>query len=277
MKIQNLCIIAGSGNLPLYALTEALKRNQEKKMQIYVYVLDEDNKELLQSIEENKVAFRKISLGKFDEVLKKLKADKVTHVLFIGKVQKKNILKGIRFNLKTLMLLRKLKDWNDKSIFNLIAEELKKIKIEILKQELFLQSLLCTPGLYSKQKPSKSELTDINYGMEFAKKIAWLDIGQTVIVANKTLLAVEAIEGTDEAIKRACMYAVKNTAVVCKAIRKGQDTRFDVPTVGLHTIETMRQNACRILAVEAGHTFVVNQEQFFKKINEYKMVFMALS
>ena len=196
--------------------------------------------------------------------------------MVIGKVHKKSLFKGFKFNLKTLLLLRKIKDWNDKSIFELVASEFKKINIEILEQDVFLKSLLCKPGIYSKKKPTKAQQSDINYGMDFARKIASLDIGQTVVVANKTLLAIEAIEGTDETIKRGCQYAYKSPAVVCKAIRKNQDTRFDVPTVGLDTLEAMRHGGCYILAIDANHTFVADQEKFFKKVNEYRMVFVSV-
>ena len=119
-------------------------------------------------------------------------------------------------------------------------------------------------------------MEDIRYGMNFARIIAALDIGQTVVVANKTLLSIEAIEGTDEAIKRGASFAHNKNPVVCKVMRKNQDTRFDVPAVGLHTLEIMRKNNCRVLAIEAGHTFVVCQKTFFKKVNEYRMVFLSM-
>lgn len=173
-------------------------------------------------------------------------------------------------------MLKSIKDWNDKSIFNLVYQEFKKTGIEILDQKSFLKSLLCAPGIYSKRKPAKSELDNIEFGMNYAKKIAALDIGQTVVVANKTILSVEAIEGTDEAIKRGGAFARNKAGVVCKAMYKNQDTRFDVPAVGLQTLESMRASGCNVLAIEAKNTFVIDREKFIKKINDYKMVFAAV-
>jgi len=272
LKIKNLCIIAGAGDLPVYALDEAVKRN----IPFRVYVLDDTNEALIKSLESLKTDWQKISLGRFDEILKKLRADQITHAMIVGKVSKKNFLSSISFNMKTLAILKKAKNFNDASLFELVAAEFKKIHVEIIKQDAFLKALLCPPGIYSRRKPDKKELADIDFGMDFAKRIALLDIGQTAVVAGKTLLAVEAVEGTDEAIRRGGAYARKSPGVVCKAMRKNQDTRFDVPTVGLQTVETMRQNNCRVLAIEAGHTFVADREALVQKINEYKMVFVAV-
>jgi hypothetical protein len=276
MKIKNLGIIAGSGDLPRYAVDEAFKIKKERNIKFTVYFLNEESNVLAHGLTSRGIVCRKISLGKFDDVINRLKNDQISHVLIVGKIHKKNLLNDVRFNLKTLALLKKVKDFNDSSLFNLVSDEFKKVNVEILKQDDFLSSLLCAPGVHSKKKPTKSELADIDYGMNFAKKIAALDIGQTVVVANKTLLSVEAIEGTDEAIKRGGLYAGKKTAVVCKAMRKNQDTRFDVPAVGLHTLEAMRQSGCRVLAIEAKRTFVADRDKFIQKINEYKMVFIAV-
>ena len=272
MRIGKLCIIAGAGDLPEITILEA----EERGLDFVVYVMDPENIALLAMLKIKNLDYSIVSLGKFDQVLKKLKNDKVSHAIIVGKVQKKNFLHWTKFNLKTLAMLAKMKDKIDASIFDFVAGAFDKIGVEIVNQELFLNHLLCKPGVYSKREPSKNELRDVEYGMSCAKKIAALDIGQSVVVAGRTLLAVEAIEGTDEAIKRGANYAGKKNAVVCKAMRKNQDTRFDVPSVGLQTLDVMRQNGCRVLAIEARHTFVIHQQEFFKKVNQYKMVFIAV-
>ncbi|MDH4199130.1 MAG: UDP-2,3-diacylglucosamine diphosphatase LpxI [Spirochaetia bacterium] len=271
MKKQ-ICIIAGSGNLPEYAVDEAIYGN----LNFSVYFLEEKNIRLAGKLKKNGISFQVVHTGQFDEILKKLKNEKTDEVLIVGKIEKEKILKGIKFSLKTLRLLKQIRNWNDKSIFQLIASEFQKANITILRQDHFLKSLTLNPGIYSRKKPSKTDMENIGYGMEFAKKIAAQDIGQTVVVAAKMLLAVEAIEGTNEAIKRGGHYAHKKTTAVCKAMRKNQDTRFDVPTVGVDTVEIMHQSGCQILAVEAKRTFVMDRELFLKKINHYKMVFVAV-
>lgn len=272
MKIKKLCIIAGAGNLPQIAINEAEKNN----IDYCVYSLIHDANATAFKSSRSEIPIRMVSAGRFNEILSFLTRDEITHVLFAGKIEKAGLLKNIRFNLQTLALLKKLKNQNDKSIFNLIASEMEKIGVRILKQDAFLKSLLLKPGEYSRKKPSSEDWENIRFGMKYAQDISALDIGQCVVVARKTLISVEAIEGTDETILRSGRYLGKHYGVVCKTMRKSQDTRFDVPTVSLTTLESMHTAQCKVLAVEAGRTFVVDQENFFKKINAYKMIFVVV-
>lgn len=272
MKIKKLGIIAGSGTMPQEAVHEAMAR----KLDFEIFPLKEETVEPLKDLRGNLLKSKVISLGQFDKVLRELVKSGVSHVLFAGKIHKEKILKGIRFNLKTLALLKKLIDYNDKSIYNLVASEFEKEGINVIRQDKFYRSLVVAPGVYSKKKPDKQDIENIMFGMSYAKKIAALDIGQCVIVAGKFLIAVEAVEGTDETIRRSGKYLKKRNGIVCKAMRKNQDTRFDVASVGLSTFESMKASGCSILAIEANRTFVFDKDEFIRQIDKNKMILVVV-
>ena len=269
---MNLAIICGSGFLPLVAIQEALNKNISTC--VYYGIEEYPSKKEYEAL--HLAGVKKIvglHLLQFGKLLKSLKQDKISHALLIGKIHKENLFKKLKIDLKTVVLMKNMINQNDSTFFKVIQNEFHKIDVEVLSQKFLLSSLLLPKKIYSNQKPSKSKLQDIQYGLEQASKIAKLDIGQTIIVKKKTILAVEAIEGTDLCIQRMQPYNQRSKAIVCKVARPKQDDRFDVPTIGIQTINSMKQGGCDTLAIESDSVFVVDLPSVLNKINKYKMVF----
>ena len=175
-----------------------------------------------------------------------------------GQVAPKNLFE-LRPDWKALLLLAKLKQRNAESIFSAIANELAKAEITLLPATTFLEGYLAAAGLIAGPQLSRRENEDVDLGWKIAKEIARLDIGQTVILKNGTVLAVEGFDGTNETIRRAGKLAPK--AVMVKVAKLNQDMRFDVPVIGVETIRTAAEVKLRVLAVEAGKTLLLGREQ----------------
>jgi hypothetical protein len=156
------------------------------------------------------------------------------------------------------MLMGKLKQRNAESIFAAIAEELAKIDVDLLPATTFLEDSLALPGLIAGPKISGREKDAVELGWKVAKEIARLDIGQTVIIKSGTIVAVEALEGTNEAIRRGGMLA-REGAVMVKVAKPNQDMRFDVPVVGVETIRVAAEANLRVIAIEAGKTLLLDR------------------
>ena len=193
-------------------------------------------------------------------------------MFIVGKVTKKVFFKDLPFDLKSLSVLRKMVNKNDHEIFSVIAKEIENLGIEIFSQTRFLKSLLADEGVLSRKKPDKKQMSDIEHGLSMASGLSELDIGQTVVVSNGVVWAVEAMEGTDETIERAGRLMNNRECVVCKSSRRNQDFRFDIPTVGIQTLETMKKNNAKVLAVEAGRTLIVSKKEFIQRANELGIV-----
>lgn len=200
------------------------------------------------------------SPGKAGTVIKLLQRNEIKKLLMIGKIDKQAFIERKGFDLKALRLIRQIKDGNDMSIFNVIQKELNKIGIEILPQDLYIKDMIASQGQITKRKPSKPEMIDAEFGIRYARQLASMDIGQVVIVKNKVITAVEAVEGTNNTIKRGALPG-QSGFVVCKAARSNQDTRFDIPSVGMDTIKAMADNNCTVLALEAGKIIMMNPEE----------------
>jgi len=161
--------------------------------------------------------------------------------------------------LKALMLMGKLKHRNAESIFAAIADELAEIDVDLLPAITFLEDSLAPVGLIAGKKLSRREEEDVDLGWRIAKEIARLDIGQTVVVKNGTVLATEALEGTNEAIRRGGMLAREN-AVMVKVAKANQDMRFDVPVIGVETVRVAAESRLRVIAVEAEKTLLLERD-----------------
>jgi hypothetical protein len=188
-------------------------------------------------------------------------------VVFAGKVPKGLLYKRKRDiipDIKTLQLLLSIRDRSDDTIMRTVVEEIEKLGIRVRKTTDFTKRLIMPEGVLTKKSPTKEQWQDIEFGWEVAKKIGRLDIGQTVVVRERAVMAVEAIEGTDEAIKRGGKLAGKG-AVVIKVSKPQQDLRFDVPVVGPATIDSMISSSSSVLAVEAGKCIILHRDEFIKK------------
>jgi DUF1009 family protein len=200
-----------------------------------------------------------VRLGQLGKIIKYLKTEKVSETVLLGSISKTDVFKDLRPDLRGLMLWNKIDNRQDDAILRAVAAELEKDGIRVIASTLYLESLLFPKGILVGNRLQPDELEDIRFGWRNARAIGEMDIGQCVVVRNKTVLAVEAIEGTDAAIRRGGVLA-REKAVVVKVKKPGQDTRFDLPAIGAGTIESMAQVKAHILAVETGQALLFDRE-----------------
>ena len=212
--------------------------------------------------------------GEVQKIENVLKSEGVKQITFLGKVSKTVLIKRPKFDSRAVEFIKKAIRLNDDKVM-LIIEELEKIGITILDQTLFIKNLMIPSGILGKLKPTQEQIDDVNYGYWLAKETGKLDIGQSVVIKDKMIMAVEAIEGTDKCIKRGCKIAKKNSRVI-KVAKPSQDKRFDIPAIGLRTLKTMKKYKADLIAVEAGETIIVDREEVIKYANDNNIVIMAV-
>ncbi len=260
-------LIAGAGELPI----SFAKTAKEKGNDVYILAIHGITDEEISQYGEIKW----VNFGKLQEVLDYLKENGITNLVMLGKIEHKLLLESIsELDARALMFLAKLPDQRAESILGGLIKELEEEGFEFIDPTPYLGSLLVNEGLVNNIQPTENQIEDAKFGLKIARAVADLDIGQTVVVKNKIVVAVEALEGTDKCILRAGELAGEGT-VVCKVARKNQDFRFDVPVVGLKTLESMKQAGARFLAVEAGKTYLLNKDEFIKKADEYQISVMG--
>lgn len=200
--------------------------------------------------------------GQLGGIISFLKQESITEVLAAGKIPKSILFKGaLSADLRLIKFLFRLKNRGDESIMNSLAAEFESEGISILDMREFCTEMMATVGVMTKRPPAKRERDDIDYGFKVAKEIGRLDIGQTVVVKDKAVIAVEAIEGTDEAIRRGGALSGGGASVV-KVSRPGQDMRFDVPVVGIRTLGVMKLAGIKALGIEAGGSLLIDKDEF---------------
>ncbi|MBM9604072.1 UDP-2,3-diacylglucosamine diphosphatase LpxI [Desulfopila inferna] len=209
-------------------------------------------------------------LGQIKRIIKFFKKHDISHAVMIGGVAKARLLTHFRPDTKAIALLARMRHTHDDAILRAFADLLEKEGIRIESSTFLLPELVAPPGIWTSRKPSRSEREDMRIGWKIAKEIGRLDIGQCVVVAGGSVVAVEAIEGTDATITRGGSLG-KGQAVVVKVCKPTQDTRFDIPAIGLGTIKTMQQVDVKALAVEAGKAVVFDRETMVEHANRYGM------
>lgn len=213
--------------------------------------------------------FYEISIGQLEEVLSVLKQENVTEVTMLGKVTKELMFSGtVRPDARMQKLLMGLKDNSDDTVMLGFVQELAVEGMGVLDQTVFIRALLPSPGILTKRKPTAAETKDMEFGLKMAKQIGGLDIGQTVVVKNQAVMAVEAIEGTDACIRRGGLLG-RGGVIIAKVAKPNQDMRFDVPSVGPDTIDTMIEVKAAALVIEAGKTLLVNKAKVIEMADEY--------
>lgn len=263
-------IIAGTGELPKIIAKDA----RERGFKVVMVALEN-----LASADLNKVSdeIKWVNVGKFGELIDTLREFDVSEAIMAGKVSKSLLYKSkITPDLRAVKLLFSLKDKSDNSILNAITKELEKEGIRIIDTAAFSPHLLTPNGILTEEPPAMDEWKDIEFGWKIAKEIGRLDIGQTVVVKGQAVMAVEAIEGTDEAILRGGRLAGEG-AVVVKVSKPHQDMRLDVPVVGLGTLKSMIDVRARVLAVEAHRSMIINRERFVKEAEEGGISIVGIS
>jgi UDP-2,3-diacylglucosamine hydrolase len=247
-----LGIIAGNGVYPR-SLADAARKAGVKKI-IAAAFAGETDSVLAQHVD----LIEWMRVGQLNRLLKFFSQNKVHHAIMAGQIAPKNLF-DLRPDWKALLLLGKLKQRNAESIFAAIADELARIDIDLLPATTFLEDCLASAGLIAGAKLSRREEEDVDFGWKIATEIARLDIGQTVIVKNGTVVAVEAFEGTNDAIRRGGPLAREN-AVMIKVAKPNQDMRFDVPVIGVETIRVAAEVKLRVIAIEAGKTLLLEHD-----------------
>ena len=246
-------LIAGNGRFPFLVLEGA--RSQGIDMAV-IAIKEEADPELSKQAQR----LHWVSLGELSKTIDLLHQEGVTQAVMAGQVNHNKIFSAIRPDWKLAKLLFALPKKNTDSLIGAVAKVLEDEGIRLVDSTLFLQPLLPQAGVLTRRAPSADESTDIAYGLSVARTIAGMDIGQTVVVSSQACVAVEAMEGTDEAITRAARIAAGKPLVVIKVSKPMQDMRFDVPVVGLPTILTMKTASATALAIDAGRTLLFDRD-----------------
>jgi DUF1009 family protein len=249
---QTLGIIAGNGVYPR-ALAEAARKGGVNKIVAAAFT-NETEQHLTKHVD----VIEWMRVGQLGRLLKFFREQEIHQAIMAGQIAPKNLF-DLRPDVKALIVMAKLKQRNAESIFAAIADELAKAGVELLPATTFLEDSLAKSDLIAGSKLSRGEKDDVDFGWTIAKEIARLDIGQTIIVKNGTVLAVEAFEGTNEAIRRGGALASEG-AVMIKVAKPNQDMRFDVPVIGVETIRVATEAKLRVIAVEAGRTLLLERE-----------------
>ena len=205
-----------------------------------------------------------VSLGELSRTLELLHQENVTHAVMAGQVKHNKIFSSIRPDWKLAKLLFSLPRKNTDSLIGAVARVLEGEGIRLVDSTAFLRPLVPDPGVLTRRAPDAREAADIAYGREIARQIAALDLGQTVVLRDRACVAVEAMEGTDETIERAARLAVGESLVVVKVAKPRQDMRFDVPVIGLATVESMKRGRVTALAIDAGRTLLFDRAQLIE-------------
>ena len=200
-----------------------------------------------------------LRVGQLGKLLKFLEKSGTRHAVMAGQIAPKNLF-DLRPDFKALFLLARLKRRNAETIFGAIGEEMQKIGVELLPATSFMDDHLAPAGLIAGPKVKARTEDDLRYGHNIAKEVSRLDIGQTVLVKNGTVLAVEGFEGTNECIKRGGALG-RGDAVMVKVSKPDQDFRFDVPVIGPVTLESCRDAGVRIIGIEAGRTIILDRDR----------------
>ena len=246
----SLGLIAGNGIYPLLVVRAARERGVQK---IYVAAFEgETRPEIADGVD----AVEWMRVGQLGRLLNYFSKAGVHHAMMAGQIAPKNLF-VLRPDLKALLLLGALKTRNAETIFGGIANELGKVGVTLLPATTFLEDSLAAKGWLAGPKPKRRAIDDAEYGFRVAKEVSRLDIGQTVVIRHGTIVAVEAFEGTNDAIRRGGALA-RGQAVVVKVSKPKQDFRFDVPVIGCQTIEVATEAGVKMLAVEAARTLLLD-------------------
>jgi len=261
-------LIAGNGSFPFLVLEGARSRG----IDMAVIAIREEASPALAQVAKR---LHWISLGELSRGIELLHQEGVKHAVMAGQVKHNKIFSAIRPDWRLAKLLLALPAKNTNALIGGVARVLEDEGIELVDSTKFLGELLAQAGVLTPRSPDASELADMEYGRQVARQIAGLDLGQTVVIRDRACVAVEAMEGTDETIERAARIAGGQRLVVVKVSKPRQDMRFDVPVVGLKTIEVMRRANATALAIDAGRTLLFEREALISAASEAGIAIQA--
>lgn len=272
--MERLGLIAGNGQFPFIVAQEARKKGREV---IAVALKEEAEPELKNHVD--KIYW--VSLGQLGKIISLFKKESITEAVMAGQVKHNKLFANFSLDLKAIKLLATLKNKQTDSILSAIINEFEKSGITFISSVSYLDELIPGEGVLTGQKPTSAEMEDIRFGFSIAKKVSAMDIGQTIIVKDKAIIAIEAMEGTDVCIKRAgeiaSPFGGKSGMVVVKVSKLKQDMRFDVPVIGLKTIEIMNTSGAQVLAFEAHKTLLFDKDYFVHLADKYRMSIIGVS
>ncbi len=268
MAARSIGIVAGGGQFPILAARAA------KKQGLSVFAVahrDETDPAIATEVH----ALKWVHLGQLGKLIGFFRKNNVSQVMFAGTITKKRIFRDVRPDIRGMVAWRRIKARLDDGILRAVADELARDGITVVPSTLFLQDLVTPPGILTRTTPDDAQQQDIEFGLGLAREIGRLDIGQCVVVKDRAVIAVEAIEGTDRTILRGGELGGPGTVVV-KICKPGQDTRFDLPATGLGTIETMIEAGASCLALEAGRSLLFDREKALELADRHKIAVIGL-
>ena len=267
--MEKIGLLAGVGKLPV----ECARTAKQLGYEVYaVGLLPESDPQIADFATD----YQQISVGQLDAILKYLKSKDLQKVTMIGKVTKELLFNGkIQPDQKMIELIMSLPDRSDNTIMMMFVRELAKAGLQAFDQTALIRRLMPRRGTITNREPSTAERQDMDFGFRIAKELGRFDVGQTVVVKNRAVMALEAIEGTDECIRRGGKLA-NGGAVVAKVSKPNQDNRFDVPTVGKRTVEVMAEVGATALAIEADKTLLVDRKNTVAFADEKGITIVAI-
>ncbi|GIU82825.1 MAG: LpxI family protein [Acidobacteria bacterium] len=261
-------LIAGNGQFPFLTIEGAKKAG----VSLSVVAIREETDKKIEEVAE-RVCW--VGIGQLNKMISFFKKEGVTKVLMCGQVKHTQIFSDALPDLRMLRMLFRLRQRNTDSLIGAVAEELAKEGIELIDSTFFAKEHIAQEGVLTKRKPTATEAENIEYGLQIAREIARLDLGQTIVIRAKACVAIEAMEGTDATIKRAGMLA-RGKLTVVKVAKPNQDMRFDVPVVGVPTIQTMIEAGATCLSITADKTLMFDKQKMIDLANKNNICIVAL-
>lgn len=265
-----LGIIAGSGLYPACMIKGA--REQVPGIKIIAAAFDGETSAEIESMSDETLWCK---VGQLSKLLKFFKKNHVRQMVMVGQIAPKNLF-NLRPDIRALMLLARLPHRNAETIFGGIVAEAEKDGIETLPANSFMESYMAKPGHIAGPAPSKRQMEDAVYGMQIAKEVSRLDIGQSVVVRHGTVLAVEGFEGTNECIRRGGKLGRGKNVTLAKVSKFNHDMRFDIPVIGLHTLEVCHESGVEQIVLETGKTIILQLDEIASFCKKHKITLHSL-
>lgn len=261
-------LIAGGGRFPILFAESARRAGHRVVAAAHVNQTDP-------ALEKAVDGFTWVKLGQFGKVVEVLRAAGCTQAVMLGGITKARFFRDAWLDALGVQIMARLAVKSDDNVLRAIASALEERGLPVTDPSAFLQDRLAREGVMGRHEPSEEQWVDARYGLELARAIGRLDLGQTVVVKDRVAVAVEALEGTDACIRRGGELA-REGAVVVKAVKPGQDRRFDLPAVGPDTVDSMKESGCQVLAVEAGSTLVMDLDEMVRRADKAKIALVGL-
>lgn len=258
-------LIAGNGRFPFLVLEGARAQGVEM-------VVAAIKEEAAPEIERQASRVEWVGVGHLGGLLRFFKREQVTHAIMAGQVKHHQIFRlNALPDLRMVRMLARLSTKNTDSLIGAVADELAREGITLVDSTKFLQPLLAGEGVLTRRSPTKEERADIDYGLHIAREIARLDLGQTIAVKDRAVVAIEAMEGTDAVITRAGEITIGRPFVVIKVAKPNQDLRFDVPVIGVPTVETMKRAGATAVHITSDKTLLFDKDELISLADKYKL------